>query len=115
MKVSYEGIGRLCATFAGSGLAEGEPVSVSANGTVAACAEDGEVMGVVAAVSRGKDACSVQVEGFVTLPYSGTAPAVGYRSLAADGDGGVKTAQSSARSRLVVDVDTAAGTVTFLL
>ena len=71
---------------------------------------------MVKAVSRGKDACSVQLRGFVTLPYSGTtAPSLGYNALEADGAGGVKVGESSARERLVVEVDATAGKVTFLL
>ena len=116
MMVSYEGIGRLCATFSCEDLAVGPPVRVSGAGTVAACSKGNEVAGVVAAVSRGKDACSVQLRGFVTLPYSGTTPpSLGYCALAADGDGGVKLADSSVRQRLVVEVDSTASTVTFLL
>ena len=45
--------------------------------------------------------------GYVELPYTGTAPAVGYALLAADGKGGVRTAASGGRSCLVVHVDTA--------
>lgn len=116
MKVSYEGIGALYATFSCAALAEGAPVRISAAGTVAACSKGNEVAGVVTAVSRGKDACSVQLRGFVTLPYSGTtAPSLGYNALEADGTGGVKVGESSVRERLVVEVDSTAGKVTFLL
>ena len=38
MNVSYEGIGQWAATFACSGVSEGQAVKVSGNGTVAACA-----------------------------------------------------------------------------
>ena len=115
MKVSYEGIGALYATFSCGALTEGAPVRVSAAGTAAACGKGNEIAGVAKAVSRGKDACSVQLRGFVTLPYSGTAPSLGYNALVADGSGGVKVSDSSARQRLVVEVDAAAGQVTFLL
>ena len=116
MKVCYEGIGELCATFSCGNLAEGAPVRVSAAGTAAACGKGNEIAGVVKAVSRGKDACSVQLRGFVTLPYSGTtAPSLGYNALEADGAGGVKVGESSARERLVVEVDATSGKVTFLL
>ena len=116
MKVSYEGIGALYATFSCGVLTEGAPVRVSAAGSVSACSKGNEIAGVAAAVSRGKDACSVQLRGFVTLPYSGTtAPSLGYNALEADGAGGVKVGESSARERLVVEVDATAGKVTFLL
>ena len=47
----------------------------------------------------------VQVKGFVKTPYSGTAPALGYTALAADGNGGVKAAPSGPL-RLVLELDT---------
>ena len=114
MKVSYEGIGALYATFSCGALTEGVPVRVSAAGSVSACSKGNEIAGVAAAVSRGKDACSVQLRGFVTLPYSGeTAPTVGYCALAADGKGAVAKAATGGRSLLAVSVEN--GTVTVLL
>jgi hypothetical protein len=51
--------------------------------------------------------------------YSGAAPAVGWRALAADGNGGVKAVgdeeTGSGRVLPVVNVDTAGKTVTVLL
>lgn len=111
MSVSFEGIGRWCATFLAGELEQGSPVKVSANGTVAACSAGDAFCGV--AVSERDGACAVQLGGFVTLPYSGTAPTVGYAALCADGTGGVKSGGTA--SYLAVDVDTAAQTVTFLL
>lgn len=49
-------------------------------------------------------------------PYSGTAPAVGYATLAADAAAGkVKTVTSGGAQYLVIKVDTAAGTVGFIM
>ena len=76
----------------------------SANGAV--------FSGVIAGVRD--ELVTVQYRGFVTLPYTGTAPAVGYANLAANGSGGVKTA-SGGRSLLVVSVDPTAATVCVLL
>jgi hypothetical protein len=50
----------------------------------------------------------------VTAGYTGSAPALGWSGLAADGSGGVKTSETG-REYLVVDVDTDAQTVTFAL
>ena len=86
MNVSYEGIGQWAATFACSGVSEGQAVKVSGNGTVAACAENGEASdGVVLSVARDGKACSVAMGGMVTVSYSGTAPTAGWNTLAADG------------------------------
>ena len=105
MSVSFEGVGQVCATFLGGKLTEGEVVKVTENGTVGACAADDGFCGV--AICCKDDACTVQVRGFVTVGYSGTAPGMGWRTLAVDGKGGVNC--------LVADVDAAVKTVTMML
>ena len=105
MSVSFEGVGQVCATFLGGKLTEGEVVKVTENGTVGACAADDGFCGV--AICCKDDACTVQVRGFVTVGCSGTAPGMGWRTLAADGKGGVNC--------LVADVDAAVKTVTMML
>lgn len=112
MSVSFEGVGQVCATFLGGGLTEGQMVKATGNGTVGACAADDGFCGV--AVCCKDDACTVQVRGFVTVGYSGTAPGAGWKTLAADGKGGVKAATGGV-SCLVVDVDAANKTVTMML
>lgn len=49
-----------------------------------------------------------------TVPEAGAAPAVGWSGLSADGEGGVQ-ADVDGSTYLVVDVDTTAKTVTFVL
>ena len=116
MNVSYEGIGQWAATFACSGVSEGQAVKVSGNGTVAACAENGGLDGVVLSVARDGKACSVAMGGMVTVSYTGaSAPAAGWNSLAADGSGGVKVVSDGGKSHLAVEVDTTAKTVTIVL
>lgn len=112
MNISYKGIGETCATFevaSGVTLTEGMPVKLSANGTVTACASADKFIGVVESVREGF--ASVIVGGFVTAAMSGTAPALGYVALVADGAGGVTA--GSGNSYLIVSVDT--DTVTILL
>lgn len=113
MTVSFEGVGQVCATFLGGGLTEGHVVKLTGNGTVGECAADDAFCGV--AVCCKDDACTVQVGGFVSVRYTGTAPAAGWRALAADGTGGVKAAASGGVNCLVADVDTTAKTVTIML
>ncbi len=112
MKVSYEGIGQLCASFScGADVSEGALVKASANGAVSKCAAGEEFCGVAAAVSHDGSGCSVQLKGFVTAECSGTAPSVGYGKLCADGNGGVKVGGDI--SRLIVAVNDTK--VTFML
>ena len=112
MSISFEGVGQVCATFLGGGLTEGHVVKMTDNGTVGACKADDDFCG--AALCCKDDAGTVQVGGFVSVKYSGTAPALGWTSLAANGEGGVKAA-SGGITRLVTDVDTTAKTVTIML
>ncbi len=113
MSVSFEGVGQVCATFLGGGLTEGQVVKMTGSGAVGACGADDAFFGV--ALCCKDDACTVQVGGFVSVSYSGTAPGVGWQTLAADGKGGVKTAAGGSVTCPVVDVDTTAKTVTILL
>ena len=109
MSVSFKGYKESLATFlAASGLLAGVPIKISANDTVDSCAAGDSFCGVATGVVRGY--ASVQMSGFVTLPYTGAAPAVGYTILAGDGSGGVKVVTAGGRSILVLQVDTAANT-----
>ena len=110
MKVCFEDIGHMGATFAAAGGEGGDPVKISANGTVCGCA-DGEVFcGVMECLRGGYGA--VQLHGFVTLPYSGTVPVLGYNSLLANGNGGVKVGIGG-KNCLVVSVDSNVKCITF--
>ncbi len=115
MKLSYEGIGQWAATFACSKVTEGELVKISSNGTVAACGTGDDFCGVAVSGSRGGDACAGALGGMITAGYTGVAaPALGWSALTADGNGGVQASETG-REYLVVDVDSAAKTVTFAL
>ena len=118
MKLSFEGIGQWAATFACSGVTEGDLVKISANGTVGACSAGDGFCGQAVSVARGGDACAVALGGMVTAGYFSdsdtTAPALGWCTLVSDGKGGVKTA-STGHSYLVTEVNTVGKTVTFVL
>ena len=112
MKLSFEGIGATVITLHSAGGTEGKCVKISANKTASVCAA-GEHMAGFALTDKDGFA-AVQVGGAVTAAYTGTAPAVGFAALAADGNGGVKAADGG-REYLVLDVDSTAKTVTFIL
>lgn len=113
MKVSFEGIGEQVLSFnKGAGVAKGQLVKISANDTVAACAAGDKFIGVC--IAANDSFAEVKTSGYVQLAYTGTAPAVGFATLAADTDGKVKTA-SSGREHLVINVDTSAQTVGFIM
>jgi hypothetical protein len=119
-KVSFEGITDV-ATFklaaASSfvrGTDEGIPVKVSAAQTVAKCANTNDFDGVLETIDHDNGFGAVRIRGVKTLVYSGDAPAAGMTVLVADGTGKVKTAETG-KKYLVLDINTTAKTVTFLM
>ena len=82
----------------------GDLVVMSGNNTVKKAAA-GKFVGVAHA-----DYVLVQTGGFAVLPYSGTAPTVGFATLAADSNADA-TASASGRVVLVTEVDATAKTV----
>lgn len=114
MEYSFSGFGENAATFsAGTDVVAGAPVKMTANATVGTCADGDDFCGVALNVRCGYAA--VQLSGYVSLPYSGTAPSVGWQNLKAAAGGKIQTASTGGRSLLVVDVDTAAGTCGVIL
>ena len=114
MEISLNGFQGGIATFeAGEGTAAGAPVKMTGNGTVGPCAEGDDFCGIALNVRGGFAA--VRLTGYGRLPFSGDAPQVGFRQLSASAAGGVQTAASGGRSRLVTDVDESAGTLGILL
>jgi len=114
MKVSFEGIGEQVVTFkADSGTAAGIPVKIAADNTVCACSDGDAFVGVTGNVESDGFA-AVSIHGFKVLSYTGTAPAYGWTRLAANGSGGVKTAETGMFC-LVTAVDSASGKVSFFM
>ena len=112
MNVSYEQIGHLSVTIPAGTCQAGQVCKVGTDGKAASCSAGDRFCGV-AEVIRG-DYAGVQIHGFAGVSYTGTAPTLGYVNLSANGSGGVKV-DSSGVSYLVLEVDTAAKTVTIEL
>ncbi|MEG1244495.1 MAG: hypothetical protein RSD17_06640, partial [Oscillospiraceae bacterium] len=95
-------------------LGIGDVVKMSANNKVASCAAGNDFCGVIKCVEG--DGCStVQLSGYVEVPYTDAAPTVGYNVLAGNGVGGIKVVTTGGRSHLVLNVDTTAKTVGLIL
>ncbi|MDD6023683.1 MAG: hypothetical protein PUC06_05515 [Oscillospiraceae bacterium] len=108
--VGFDGIGSMVITVKDGGVVPGQPCKCS-GGKAMEKAAAGEAFQGVCLWQR-DDIAGVQVDGFVTMPYTGTAPTVGFDILAADGNGGVQKS-ASGKSRMIVDVDSVLKTVTF--
>ncbi len=114
MNVSLNGFREAAVTFeTDEKLSPGTPVKLTANGTAGSCADGDVFCGAVENARCGYAA--VQLSGYVRLPFSGTAPEVGYQMLCAAADGKIKTAATGGRSLLVTDVDQAAQTCGVIL
>lgn len=114
MKISFEGYGESAVTFKNSSAtpaAAGKAAAMTGNGEVGLCT-GGKPAGV--AISADGDYAVIQTGGFVTCAYSGTAPTVGWCNIAG-ADGGTVAADSTGLPCLVVEVDTTAKTVGFIL
>ena len=112
MSVSFGGFNRETATFrTTTEIEQGIPVTMRTNATVEPAASGAAFCGIV-------DNCdgsyaAVQIYGEVTVAYEGTAPGVGYVKLGASNTG-VKLSEAG-REYLVLSVDEATSTVTFLM
>lgn len=101
--VSMEGIGNQNITFCFDAAPKvGYPCAMASNYRICDAAADAAFFGVTQRLYNGY--ASVQTAGYVELPYTGTAPTVGWATLAADGSGAVKTAETGNRC-LIVMVD----------
>lgn len=101
-KISFDDIGNVMATFyAHEGVEDGQVVKVTANGTVGPCEQGDAFCGVAGQVRKG--AVAVQVGGFMQVNITGQV-SLGRVKLAADGKGGVQTAEDGVQA-LVVQVE----------
>ncbi len=113
MAISFDQIGQVCATFSAQGdLAVGEICTCTGKGLVTVSDIEERFTGVIMGLQHGFAAVAVQ--GFVTVPYSGsTVPTYGFCTLTSDGDG--KVMVGGEHTYLVVSVDRNTRKVTFLL
>ena len=113
MKVSFEGIGEQVISFAADGTVKGAFVKMSDNGEVTACDAEDNFMGFC--IDEDGGFASVLTHGFVKCPYTGDdAPEVGYGTLTADAGGKVSVSEDG-REYLILEVDTTAETVGFIM
>jgi hypothetical protein len=114
--VSLQGINENPTLYASSitrGTDEGKPVKISANKTVALSGDGEDFYGIVESIAEDNAVCVVKTRGIVTVPYSGSAPALGWTQLCANGSGGVKTGSGTNKYYFVLDVDTTNNLVSF--
>ena len=113
MEFSFEGIGQVAATFAATeGIQPGMAVAMTDGSTVGLGKAGDAPCGVVLTAKNGTAA--VQISGMVKADYSGTAPAIGWGTIAVDGTGKIQTADDGLDC-LIVSVNTADSTAVIKL
>lgn len=113
MAISFDSIAQDCVSVHCDSTAPvGYPCKFIGSGSISACSDGNAFHGI--AMSQNGNLVALAVHGFVTVPYSGAMPSIGYCPLAAAGSGKVKKLDG-AKERLVVSVNSSASTVTFLL
>lgn len=113
MSIAFNGYNEQILTFENNGAVVGSPAKISAAKTVSKCADGNDFVGIVTSERGG--AAGVQVDGYVEIKYSGTAPDLGFSGLVADAFGGVKESESAAKKYKVLFVDTENTVVGFIL
>ena len=110
--ITFDSMHETYVTFhADSALQAGSVCCIKADSTVGPCTDGGTFCGLVRQIRCGL--AGVVLSGYVELPYTGTAPALGETALQANASGGVKAGGS--KTYLVVHVDTNDKTVGFFL
>lgn len=115
MRVSFNGLMEEVASFTcAKDLTDGQLVKMVGSGAVGKCSEGDKFHGICR-VAEG-DCASVQLAGYVRLPYTGTPPTVGDGMVTSNSNAdGVEFIQSDGRSVLVLDVDTTNNIVGFIM
>ncbi|MBQ7296016.1 MAG: hypothetical protein IJW86_07470 [Clostridia bacterium] len=98
--------------YCDSGIAPGMAVALRADGIGAIPASGEKFCGICTDV-RGRY-ITAALTGYAEATYSGTAPTVGYNTLAGDGNGNV-CLNDAGRELLIAGVDTSAKKITIIL
>ncbi len=116
MSVAFDGMDNLVVTFRCSGTVEAGSPRHPQRQRHGGRRGTGKVPIGVLLQKRGNYA-AVQIRGYVTLPYTGTAPALGWQELVTNGSQGLRTVTTgeAGKACLVVRVDAATSTLGLFL
>lgn len=115
MKIAFDNIGDLSATFLSHNAEKGNVVTMYSPKTVTPASDASDFVGVCTFSDGG--AATVKVKGFVTVSYTGSMVAPGVRKIICSGPDSIRLAadEEIGREVLVVDADSAAKIATILL
>ena len=116
MSISFKGYGEKVLTFKTSLTEVGVPITPGTDCTAYRATADRDFIGI--SCSADGEYAGVIVDGYVEVPYTGSAPNFGFCNLVSNGSNGVKTPGSSTTSNhivRVIKIDTQNKIVGFIL
>ena len=113
MAISFKGYGENVLTFESTLQGAGVPVIIDEDNMAIKASADKDFIGF--ATYADGEIAGVLIDGYVEVPYTGTAPKYGFNALVSDGNTGVKTSADSKHIVRVIKLDTDKRTVGFIL
>lgn len=112
--VSYNGFDEKFLTFKNTKVQKGDLVAIKNDGVAEKANNSAKFVGVCVDDSHA-GYITVQVSGYVELPYTGTMPDINYSAFTSNGNGGVKYENGGSIIFKVLKIDTAKNIVGFIL
>lgn len=112
--VSYKGFGEKFLTFRNTKVKKGDLVAIKIDGVAEKANNSAKFIGLCVDDSN-EGYITVQMSGYVELPYTGTMPDMNYSALVANGNGGVKFENGGSIIFKVIKIDTVNNTIGFIL
>lgn len=112
--VSYKGFNEKCLTFKNTKVKKGDLVAIKMDGVAEIANDNANFVGLCVDDSH-EGYVTVQVSGYVELPYTGTRPDMNYSAFLSNGNGGVKYESDGRIIFKVLKIDASKNTVGFIL
>ncbi len=112
--VSFKGFDEGFLTFRNIEVRKGDPVAIKLDGVAERANNNTEFVGFCTDVPA-DGYVTVQVKGYIEVPYTGTKPEPGYATLTSNGAGGVKLETGGRMIFKVLKVDTENHIIGFIL
>ena len=112
--VSYKGFGEKFLTFKNTKVQKGDLVAIKNDGVAEKANNSAKFVGLCVDDSH-EGYITVQMSGYVELPYTGTMPDINYSAFTSNGNGGVKYENGGNIIFKVLKIDTEKNIVGFIL
>lgn len=103
--VSYNGFNEKLLTFRNIEVKVGDPIAIKLDGVAERANNNSEFLGICVGIPA-EGYATIQVEGYIEVPYTGTKPEPGYMPFTSNGNGGIKMETGGRILYKVLKVDT---------